>query len=235
MKTIFKSFMMLIFLSVSFISCDSEEYELDPEIVEMGNLETPSNNESISINTENGSNIIFSWSPSKSADGGAISYTIKFDEEGGDFSDPLYTSVSDNGGGATKFTMSPSRLNVIAAQAGIPQLETGNIIWTVEATSSYFVESFPVSSTVSLTRPEGLAIFPEFMYIYGSATEASSINNAVAFKEISNQLPSDNIEPGVFESITKLTPGEFYIVNGRDENSEDFTSYYVNDEGKIRA
>lgn len=235
MKTIFKTLMMLIFLSVSFISCDSEEYELNPEIVEMGNLESPANSETIAINTENGENIVFSWSPAKSADGGAISYTIKFDEEGGDFSDPLYTSVSDNGGGATKFTMSPSRLNVIAAQAGIPQLETGNIIWTVEATSSYFRENFPASSTVSLTRPEGLAIFPDFMYIYGSATEASSINTAVAFKEISNQLPSDNIEPGVFESITKLTPGEFYIVNGTDESLENFTSYYVNDEGKIRA
>lgn len=235
MKTIFKPLMILVLLSVSFISCESEEYELDPEIVEMGDLETPTNNEAISIDTENGDNIIFSWSPAKTADGGAVSYRIKFDEAGGDFSEPIFSSVSNDGGGATSYTMSQSRLNVIAAEAGIQQLESGDIIWTVEATSSYFVENFSSRSTLNLTRPEGLAIFPEFMYIYGSATEAENIENAVAFKEISNQLPSDNFQPGVFESITKLTPGEFYIVNGKDMSAEDFTTYYVNSEGKIRV
>jgi len=235
MKTIQKSFLTLMVLSMTLISCDNDDYTLDPEIALTGSLESPSSSETIAIDLENGDNIIFSWTPAQANDGGTILYTIKFDRPGGDFSDPLYTSPSDNGGGATTFTMSTSRLNIIAAEAGIQQLETGDVAWTVEASSSYFRENFAEPSTLSLTRPEGLAIFPEYMYVYGSATEASDIPSAVAFKQISNQLPNDNFQPGVFESVTHLSPGEFYIVNGNNASAEDLTHYYINSEGKIRS
>jgi len=235
MKTILKSLLTLMVLSMTLISCDNDDYTLDPEIALTGSLESPGNNETIEIDLENGDNIIFSWTPAQANDGGTILYTIKFDRPGGDFSDPLYTSPSDNGGGATTFTMSTSRMNIIAAEAGIQQLETGDVAWTVEASSSYFRENFAEPSTLSLTRPEGLAIFPEYMYVYGSATEASDIPSAVAFKQISNQLPNDNFQPGVFESVTRLSPGEFYIVNGNNASAEDLTHYYINSEGKIRS
>ena len=235
MKTILKSLLTLMVLSMTLISCDNDDYTLDPEIALTGSLESPSNSETIEIDLENGDNIIFSWTPAQANDGGTILYTIKFDRPGGDFSDPIYTSPSDNGGGATTFTMSTSRLNIIAAEAGIQQLETGDVAWTVEASSSYFRENFTEPSTLSLTRPEGLAIFPEYMYVYGSATEASDIPSAVAFKQISNQLPNDNFQPGVFESVTHLSPGEFYIVNGNNASAEDLTHYYINSEGKIRS
>ncbi len=235
MKTLKTYYRLLFVLTVLLVSCDDEDYQLDPDFVSMGNLESPSESEVINVDPENGQDIMFSWSPAKTADGGAVYYTIKFDEEGGDFSDPLYSSVSNNGGAATTFNMSHSRLNVLAAESGIQQLETGKIIWTVEATSSYFVEDYPNAAAMSLRRPEGLAIFPDFMYIYGSATEAATLQNAVAFKEISNELPNDNFQPGVFESITKMQPGEFFIVNGKEESVDDFTTYYINEEGKIRV
>ena len=235
MKTILKSLLTLMVLSMTLVSCDNDDYTLDPELALTGSLESPGNNETIEIDLENGDNIIFSWTPAQANDGGTILYTIKFDRPGGDFSDPLYTSPSDNGGGATTFTMSTSRMNIIAAEAGIQQLETGDVAWTVEASSSYFRENFAEPSTLSLKRPEGLAIFPEYMYVYGSATEASDIPSAVAFKQISNQLPNDNFQPGVFESVTRLSPGEFYIVNGNNASAEDLTHYYINSEGKIRS
>lgn len=235
MKTILRSLLILMVISISMISCENDDYKLDPEIALTGTLESPGNNEAIDIDPENGDNIIFSWSPAQAKDGGTILYTIKFDEAGGDFTDPLFTSPSDNGGGATTFTMSASRLNIIAAGAGIQQLEAGDVEWTVEASSSYFRENFAEPSTLNLKRPEGLAIFPEYMYVYGSATEASDISGAVAFKQISNQLPNDNFQPGVFESITQLAPGEFYIVNENNAAAEDLTHYYINSEGKIRS
>lgn len=235
MKTILRSLLISMVISISMISCVNDDYKLDPEIAQTGSLESPSNNETVDIDPENGDNVIFSWSPAQAKDGGAILYTIKFDRPGGDFTDPLYASPSDNSGGATTFTMSASRLNIIAAEAGIQQLETGDVEWTVEASSSYFRQNFAESSTLKLKRPEGLAIFPEYMYVYGSATESSDIPNAVAFKQISNQLPSDNFQPGVFESITRLTPGEFHIVNGNNAAAEDLTHYYINAEGKIRS
>ena len=235
MKAILKSLLILIVIFMSIISCKNDDYNLDPEIALTGTLEGPSNNETIDIDPENGDNIIFSWSPAQANDGGTILYTIKFDIPGGDFSNPLYSSPSDNGGGATTVTMSASRLNIIAAEAGIQQLEAGDVAWTVEASSSFYRENFAESSTINLSRPEGLAIFPEYMYVYGSATEASDISSAVAFKQISNQLPNDDFQPGVFESITQLTPGEFYIVNTNDAAEENLTQYYINSEGKIRS
>lgn len=235
MKTLVNYFLLLVLVSSLTVSCDEEENSLNPEIVETGALESPVNDQLIDINPENDDRIVFSWTPAQAADGGTVLYKIKFDKAGGNFEEPLFVAASDNGGGTTTYTMSAARLNVIAAEAGIQQLEMGSISWTVEATSSYFKENYTTSSTLKLKRPEGLAIFPEYMYIYGSATEASDINNAVAFKQIFNELPNDDIQPGVFESITKLVPGEFYIVSDNIENAENIKYYYINSEGKIRS
>src|SRR5690606_37965014 len=234
MKTLYTILMMFCVLTIA-SSCDDEDYKLDPQVVQMGALESPANDEVVAINTTSNDRITFSWSQAKTADGGAVTYRILFDEHGGDFNDPLFSAASDNGGGASTYTASAARLNVIAAQAGIQQLETGSIDWTVEVTSSYLVNQFDTSSTVKLNRPEGLAIYPEYMYIYGSATESASIENAIAFKEISSEMPHEDIQPGVFESITKLSPGEFFIANSDNVNAEDMSYYYINEEGKIRG
>lgn len=232
MKRVIKQATFFIVATLTFLSCNEEEYQLQTEIVETGSLESPAMNETVTIDTQNGTPVTFSWTPAKSADGGLVLYSILFDEEGGDFSDPIFTTRSNRNGSATSYTISAARLNEIAAEAGISQLETGNIIWTVEATSSYNREMFPGNSTVSVVRPEGLAIFPDFMYVFGPATEAENQENGVAFKEIQSNLPHETIEPGMFESITRFTPGEFYIADSR--NPEEATYYYINEEGKIR-
>ncbi|WP_335965081.1 SusE domain-containing protein [Galbibacter sp. PAP.153] len=227
--------MFMLLAVITLTSCNDENYSLDPEIVRTGSLESPADNEVVTIDTANDDRIIFSWSAAKSADGGAVSYKILFDEHGGDFQDPIYAAVSDNGGASTTYTASAARLNVMAAQAGIQQLETGSLDWTIEVTSSYFVNPFDTVSTVKLTRPEGLAIFPEYMYMYGSATEAPDLENAIAFKEISSELPNQDIQPGVFESITRLTPGDFFIASSDNPSAEEINYYYINEEGKIRG
>lgn len=233
MKRIYKNAFLLLVATITLFACDEKDYSLSTELVEMGTLETPQMDEHLNIDLENDTGINFTWSPAKSEDGGLVLYTVKVDEEDGNFEDPIYEVSSDNGGGATSLTVSPARLNIIAAEAGIDQLQTGNIIWTVEASSSYNRESFPDRSVLSLTRPEGLAVFPEFMYIYGSATEAAEMSQGVAFKEITSQLPNEDFQPGTFESITRLSPGEFFIANSNNPDSA-ATHYFVNEEGKIR-
>ncbi|MAG86850.1 SusE domain-containing protein [Zunongwangia profunda] len=235
MKALLNRMMIVLLVVCTLSSCDEEDYDLNPEIVEMGNLVFPESNATIVLDVENDDRISFSWTPAKAADGGALSYRILFDEKDGDFSEPLFAATSDNGGSASSYTASAARLNVMAAQAGIAQLETGEIIWTVEVLSSYNRLRFDTQASVQLSRPEGLAIFPEYMYIYGSATESENIENAIAFKEISSELPHQNIQPGVFESITKLSPGEFHIANNNSLNAEGLSYYYINEEGKIRG
>ena len=214
-------------------SC-KEEYKLNTDIVELGSLTGPTNGTAINIDVENGGNTVLSWSPAKSADGGLVLYRVLFDKDGGDFSKPIYSLPSDNKGGTNSLTISPVFLNIIAASAGIEQLTTGKVIWTVEASSAFQSKAFSDHSDLVLTRPEGLAIFPKYMYIYGSATEVNEVSGGVAFKEIINELPTDNFAPGIFESITGLKGGEYYIA---DSNNPDSTInyYYINADGKIRS
>lgn len=231
MKKLFSVFLTLL-LVVSSSSCSDDDNDgLQPEIVETGNLVTPSNNAAIAIDAQNGAPVSFSWSPAQSKDGGLIQYKVLFDVVGGDFTNPIYEAVSNSTGTATSLTLSQAYLNVIAESAGIAPLNTGEIIWTVQASSSYLVQGFTERFTMTLTRPEGLATFPEFMYIYGSATEGADIANAVAFKQLTNQMPSDNFDPGMFESITYLTAGEYYIANSNDANTASI--FHLNADNEI--
>jgi starch-binding outer membrane protein SusE/F len=222
----------LVWMIVS--SCSDEQYELNTDIVELGSLATPATGTSIVIDVENGSNTLLEWTPAKSADGGLILYKVLFDKDGGDFTNPIYTIQSDNKGGSNSLSISPVYLNIIAASAGIEQLATGKIIWTVQASSAFQSKRFDSQSELQLTRPEGLAIFPKYMYIYGSATEGDDLSSAVAFKEISNELPSDNFTPGIFESITSFTSGDYYITDSNNPDSI-VNYYYINENGKIRS
>lgn len=232
MKTFTFKYIGIIAMCILF-SC-KEEFKLHTDIVELGSLTAPENGAAINIDVENGSSTVLSWTPARSEDGGLILYRVLFDEEGGDFSDPVYTLPSDNKGGLNTLTISPVFLNIIAASAGVEQLATGKVIWTVEASSAYESKMFSEHNDLLLTRPEGLAIFPKYMYIYGPATEGNDVSEGVAFKEIVNELPTDNYPPGIFESITSLKGGDYYIV---DSNNPDSTVnyYHINAEGKIRS
>lgn len=233
MKTsILKYLFFLMWVLVS--SCSKEDFELNTSIVELGAITGPDNNAVINIDVENGSSTTLSWTPAKSADGGLILYKVLFDKSGGNFSEPIYSFQSDNKGGLNTLTISPVYLNIIASAAGIEQLATGKVIWTVEASSAYEKERFSEQGELNLTRPEGLAVFPKYMYIYGTATEGSGLSSAIAFKEISNELPSDNFVPGVFESITGLKGGEYYIADSNNPDSI-VNYYYINSSGKIRS
>lgn len=235
MKTLRLYFALLLPLIITGLtSCQSEDYELNTDIAQLGSLEGPGSDTNIRIDTEQGSSVVFTWSPAQAADGGLVLYKVLFDVEGGDFSKPVYTASSDNQGSANALTLSPVYLNIIASEAGVNQLATGKVIWTVEASSGYQSERYPENMELTLTRPEGLAVFPPYMYIYGSATEAEALTNAVAFKEITKELSPDEIGPGTFESITQLKAGEYFIADS--DNPDSTVNYYhLNEAGKIRS
>lgn len=234
MKTIHKfTFIIAIIVSTIF-SCNENDYKLEPDFAQLGEILTPMDGEQILIDLENGPNIEFTWSKATSVDGGLVTYEVLFDKEGSDFSNPISTFLSNGNGSQNQLNLQQVYLNIAASKAGIQQLESGNIIWAVRATSSYNQVLFEDKGVINITRPEGLAVFPEYMYIYGSATEGNSISNAVAFKQISNKLPYDDIQPGVFESITKLNSGDLMIANTNDPNDPGLTTFFINSEGKIR-
>ena len=234
MKTFHKISVFLALVVCTFFSCTEDDYNLETDFTSLGELLTPVSGEQFALDIENGSDIEFTWTEAISKDGGLVIYEVLFDEEGGDFSDPVSSFLSDGNGSQTSLLLEQVYLNIAASNAGIQQLESGNIIWTVRASSSYNQVLFDSQSVLNITRPEGLAVFPEFMYIYGPATEGSNLENGVAFKQIYNNFPYDDIAPGVFESITYLTPGEFFIANSNDPNDPQLQIFYINDEDRIR-
>jgi starch-binding outer membrane protein SusE/F len=234
MKKTYKITFILVLIVSTFFSCYESNYKLESDFSQLGEILTPMDGEQILLDLENGPNVEFTWSSAMSVDGGLVTYEVLFDKEGGDFSVPISTFLSNGNGSETNLELQQVYLNIAASKAGIQQLTSGNIIWAVRASSSYNQVLYEKKGIINITRPEGLAVFPDYMYIYGSATEASNISNAVAFKQISNKLPNDDIQPGVFESITKLKSGELIIANTNDPDDPELTTFFINSEGKIR-
>ena len=234
MKTYYKiTFVLALVLSVLY-ACDEDDYKLETEFTSLGEILTPVTDTQLALDVENGSDVEFTWTQATSKDGGLVIYEVLFDTEGGDFSNPISSFLSEGNGVQNRLELQQVYLNIAASNAGIQQLESGNIIWTVRASSAFNQALFNGQGVLNITRPEGLAVFPEYMYIYGPATERASLSDGVAFKQISNNFSYDDIPPGVFESITYLNSGEFFIANTNDPDDPDLKNFYINEEGKIR-
>ena len=80
------------------------------------------------MDTSTGQSVIFEWDYSM---GGNVRYQIVFDRENGNFSTPVYSVLSDNGGVSPKATLTSSILRSIAKTAGAAAGETVTVLWTV--------------------------------------------------------------------------------------------------------
>ncbi|MBS9525638.1 SusE domain-containing protein [Litoribacter alkaliphilus] len=230
MKASINLLLILVISALAIWSCSEDEQRLNIEIVSMGTLESPAIDEHINIDPENGEAISFNWRAAQAGDGGLVLYNVLFDKEGGDFNHPVASFPSADHGASLTFSLTHSTLNSIAANAGIEQMTTGNIIWTVQASSGYNKEIFPEKHLLTLSRPEGIANIPAQLFIYGGATEGEGIQDAVALKKILHHMPNDEVEDNTFETITQLRPGDFNIVNDKDSGQ----NYYINEGGNIR-
>lgn len=73
----------------------------------------------------------FKWEEAESDGEVAVRYSLLFDVEGGDFSEPLFSTVSASNGLDPKVALTAKQLNAIAKAAGIEPETEGAIIWTV--------------------------------------------------------------------------------------------------------
>lgn len=207
----------ILLISAAFLAAMScQKYDYNTDFSAPTALESP---ESVDIDPTSGPNIILSWTGGGAEDGGICLYSVLFDEVDGDFSDPLMTMESDNGG-MPQLTITHAALNNIARIAGIEPLGTGSIKWTVTASRGGEVKRADVSATISLTRPEGLSMIPEELYLYGSATSGDA-GEGQAFRRVSE---------GVFDIFTVLADGDLCF---RSSTADDAVNFYINDENKL--
>src|SRR5437588_863855 len=129
MKKIFLLGLVVILFAAALNSCKKDVKTLNLGVQPVTAINAPANDTSIIIAPATGQSVVFKWTASASQD--LVLYEVVFDKQGGDFSKPIYTVVSDGSGVQTQATVSQKTLNMIANSAGIAALASGPIKWTV--------------------------------------------------------------------------------------------------------
>ncbi len=80
------------------------------------------------------------------------SYTLLFDLEGGDMSNPIYAVASDDGGAATEAVLARSVLNAIAGNAGAAAGGDATVKWAVRSTDGTTALMSDASRRIKITR-----------------------------------------------------------------------------------
>lgn len=193
-----------------------KEYTLNSEINAQINEMLPASNFEQKIESSSSESLRFSWNRVNAKDGGVILYEVWFDSEDGDFTNPVYTVLSDNKGTQNELSVDQKTLNRIASAAGIAALAKGKVKWTVVANKGINTQIAEITNLLALERPMGFAEFPERLYLVGSATESGEDpSDAVLFKQV---------EEGVYEVYTALRPGDYQFRDGFDET---YKTYFI--------
>ncbi|MBG8555461.1 SusE domain-containing protein [Hymenobacter guriensis] len=224
MKRLLNPLLFLLLLASGLLSSckDEDDDALDGTITPVSNFISPGDNTFVRLDPASNAAITFEWSQARAADGTLVLYEVMFDEEGGDFSSPVYTTTSGTNGQDTKLVLTHGDLNRIANLAGIKAQEKGKLKWTVNASKGLNVLPATAARVIELERPAGFATIPANLYLTGSGTEAGT--------DLSMAMPFKRISAGVFELYTRLSPGEVKLV---DQTTGTPTAYYM-DGNKLR-
>ncbi|TGD77584.1 SusE domain-containing protein [Hymenobacter wooponensis] len=217
MKKYSHPLLLLLLLIGLLTGCQKDDKELDETITPVANYISPADNSLVRLDPPSNAAVTFEWGQARAADGTVILYEVLFDKEGGDFTAPVYSTVSGTNGLDTKLVLSHGDLNKIANLAGIPAQAQGKLKWTVNATKGLNVMPAATARTIAVERPAGFSVIPGNLYLTGSGTEAgATLGQAMPFKRVS---------AGVFELYTRLSPGEVKLV---DQTTGTPTAYYIN-------
>lgn len=207
---------LVVLLLIIITSCKKEVRPLNENLSPVSVLAAPVDGASVQLQPTTNASVLFSWQKTTAADGDLVLYELAFDKETGDFSNPVFKTVSDGGGVENQITLTHKQLTKIAAAGGIASSSTGKLKWTVIASKGTNKISATQSRVLELIRPAGFAELPAALHITGSATEGGDdVTKAVKFKML---------DAGVFEIYTSLKPGTYYFT---DKPAADGKKYYT--------
>lgn len=216
MKNLIRLGSIMLLAIIQITACKKENKLLDLNVMPVGTLASPNDNEDIALKPTTDASVVFKWEPAASANGTLVLYEIAFDKDGGDFSNPVYKTVSDGGGVQTQITLSHKELNKIANMAGIASSSTGKLTWTVIASKGTNMVKGTASRTLQVDRPAGFAENPTELYLTGSATEGVT--------DVTKALKLKKTEDGVFEIYTSLKAGDYLLTDHAGNGGK---QYYV--------
>ena len=211
MKTILKNIMLFAAgaLTLGFTACEEDGQDLNFNIQPGNELYAPADN--ASVNLGQGLNTSFEWAPSVAEDGGYITYEVLFDKADGDFSAPLAIKTSQMTGSKASLSISAKELNEVAALAGIENAKTGQIKWTVRAGKGLFSQTYTQANVLTVSRINLVDPLPTAVTLKGEAVE-----DAAGIKLIPAYLDGKAVGSGVYECFTKISEGEFTVVDELD-------------------
>lgn len=219
---------LLLLIIVAAASCKKDVKTLNLNLNPVSSLTLPADQAAVTLvpvppaGTQLAS-VAFSWAATSAEDGQLVLYEIVFDKESGDFSNPVYKSVSDNGGVNTQITLTHQDLAKIADAGGIGPSSTGKLKWTVIASKATNKKTASVSRIIQLTRPAGFTTLPATLYLTGTATEGGSdVTKAIALKKTA---------AGAFELYSSLAAGSYQL---SETNTAAGRKFYIDNTGVIK-
>ncbi|RVU02392.1 hypothetical protein EOD41_00170 [Mucilaginibacter limnophilus] len=215
MKNIIQYCSMAILAVLAITSCKKEVRDLNTNISAVNTLNLPEEAEDIDLKDPGVTALQFSWEPATSEDGGVILYEIAFDKENGDFSQPIYKTVSDGAGVQSRITISRKELLKIAAFSGIEALGSGKVKWTVMASKGTNNLKGSTSRSLTMQRPAGFAEIPAELFVTGTATEDGG--------DVTKAIRLNKTEEGVFEIYTSIKAGTYWFT---DKQAAGGKTYY---------
>jgi len=205
MKRLLSTAPVLLLMLFAVMGCEKNDRDINMNITEVGAFYAPNDNLFVKLEPATAASVGFEWEHAKAEDGALVMYEVAFDEEGGDFSTPIYKIASDGNGVQNKLTLSHKDLNRIANFAGIQSLERGKMIWTIMASKGTNVKKASLTRTIEVERPAGFADIPTEVFLTGDATEGGT--------DVSSAQKLKQTAPGVFEIYTSLKPGNYNFIN----------------------
>lgn len=224
MKTKLNIIVLLLSVMFAFAACSNDMEFKDVKVTPVNKLYSPNDDKGVELLASASASLFFEWEASKAEDSGAPLYEVIFDQENGDFSNPVYRIVSDDMGTKSHATISHKDLNKIWSMAGIDGGKTGTLKWTVVSSRGLNSVIAKESRLLTVTRLKGFAELPSQLFITGEATEGGTdFGQAIAFSS-----PAQ----GEYEIFTKLEAGKTYKFID-NQNAQTSTSYYINN-GEIK-
>jgi len=214
---------MAMAVALAFASCKKDEKALNLDLEPVTTLNAPTDGTDIKLQPATGASLVFKWNATKAADGDLVLYEIVFDKAGGNFSKPVYKTVSDGSGVQAQATITQKDMNKIASLAGVASSSSGQVKWAVIASKATNTKLSTSSRTLTIERPAGFAVLPAALYLTGTATEGGA--------DASKAIPLKKTADGVFEVYTSLQAGSYQLTDKPDGSG---TKYYVDANGIIQ-
>jgi starch-binding outer membrane protein SusE/F len=206
LKSKMKTYLIYILFAALAVlqGCKDDDQEVTPTVTSLSLTQFPEDQSYFLLNPAGTDSVKIFWEHSKASDATLVMYSVQFDEEGGDFSQPVGTVVTDSVGLSKRARIHHKTLNIIAENAGIEPLAKGKLKWRIVA-STGIVSAYSEEHIIEVERPIGIAEIPNNLYLTGDATEAgTNVTKGIIFKKLS---------PGVFEIFTSLGAGTYKFVN----------------------